>query len=135
MTLSDTTRNQIRTLRADGYTGRQVAEVIGCSSTTVLTLAPGWPGKVPNDRLREAFLESGLTAATVARRVGWMSNSRGTRADSSRVNRTLGLADDTNGRGAKSRRKMIDWETGSLIAEAIGVAPWSVLDDDLEDAA
>jgi lambda repressor-like predicted transcriptional regulator len=30
---------------------------------------------------------------------------------------------------------LIDWETGSLIAEAIGVAPWEVLDDDFEDAA
>jgi hypothetical protein len=130
--LSELQVARIKRMRADGHTAKETAEALGCSSWTVLRVAPGHPGKVPNDRLRDAFLASDRTAADVARSLGWL-DKRG-KAESSRVLRTLGLKDDVSGRGTRSRRRLIDWETGSLIAEAIGVGPWEVFDDDLEDA-
>jgi hypothetical protein len=123
---------RIKRMRADGHTQAETARALGWSPFTVRKHAPGPTGKVPNDRLREAFLASDRTAADVARSLGWNS---GHGADTSRVRRTLGLLDDINGRGDHTRRRLIDWETGSLIAEAIGVMPWEVLDDDFEDAA
>jgi hypothetical protein len=124
---------RIKRMRADGHTAKEAAEAVGCARVTAGHIAPGRPGKVPNDRLREAFLASDRTAADVARALGWDS---GHGADTSRVRRTLGLLDDIAGqRGHRSRRRLIDWETGSLIAEAIGVMPWEVLDDGVEDAA
>jgi hypothetical protein len=123
---------RIKRMRADGLPSPEVAAVVGCSDSTVRKHAPGYPGKVPNDRLREAFLASRRSAADVARALGWES---GNGADTGRVRRTLGLLDDISRTGARHRRRLIDWETGSLIAEAIGVMPWEVLDDDLEDAA
>lgn len=124
---------RIKRMRADGHKLEEIAEAVGCHPQTAGKHAPGPVGKVRNDRLREAFLESGRSAPDVARALGW-EGSRGA-ADGSRVKRTLGLLPDISRTGARNRRRLIDWETGSLIAEAIGVGPWEVLDDDLEDAA
>jgi hypothetical protein len=124
----------IRKLRADGYFCREVADVVGCSIHTVNHYAPGHIGKVPVAPLREAFLASPMTAADVARELGWWA---GRAADCSRVRRTLGLAPDisgSNGRKRISWRRLVDAETVQLIAEAIGVSPWSVLPDDEDEA-
>src|SRR4051812_28234305 len=94
----------IRELRADGYTATATAEIVGCSATTVKHYAPGRIGKVPVAPLREAFLASPLTAADVARELGWWA---GKDADVSRVRRTLGLLDDVNGAGKRSRRTLV----------------------------
>jgi hypothetical protein len=118
----------IRELRyMDGFTAQQVAEIVGRCIWTVRKYAPGWPGKVPVAPLREAFLASPMTAPDVAREVGWWL-ANGT-PDSSRVKRTLGINLETS-RGRRYRRSLVDAETVQLIAEAIGVAPWSVLPDD-----
>jgi transcriptional regulator with XRE-family HTH domain len=120
---------RIRRLRyEDGLSSGQVAAIIGCSPSTVLNHAPGRPGKVPVAPLREAFLRSGVTAASVAFTLGWME--RGKR-DGARVKRTLGILDDIN-HGHPSRRTMVDAEIVMLIADAIGVGAWEVLPD-IED--
>jgi hypothetical protein len=120
--------HQIRSLRyLDGMAARTVAELVGVSNWTVLRYAPGRPGKVPVAPLREAFGWSPLTAADVARDLGWWDSSGS--ADASRVKRTLGINLDS-AHGHRSRRTMIDAETARLIAEAIGVSPWSILPDD-----
>lgn len=128
---------RIKRMRADGHTAEATARAVGCDPRTVRAHAPGYLGKVPNDRLREAFLASGRSAADVARSLGWDS---GKGADTSRVRRTLGINRSTStpsrGQGRyHSRRRLIDWETGALIAEAIGIMPWEVLDDDREAVA
>jgi predicted transcriptional regulator len=125
--------NLIRALRADGYTANEVAEFLGCSKSTVLCYAPGRLGKVPIAPLREAFLASPATAADIARELGWWDVKRC--ADSARVKRTLGLLPDfgkpSNGNGRpRSYRTLVDAEIVALIAEAIGVAPWSVMPED-----
>jgi hypothetical protein len=123
---------RIRELRADGYTQRQVADMVGCSTSPVAKYAPGRVGKVPVAPVREAFLASGRTAVDVARRAGWMyTRSSGlTVADGSLVKRSLGLLDDSSGgTGRRSRRKVMDAEMAATLAEAIGVAPWEVIED------
>lgn len=133
---------RIRELRyGDGLSCREVAEVVGCSESTVNSHAPGQPGKVPNDRLRAAFDRSGITAAEVARRMGWTHTSTWKRAngmkgqtfdvgDSARVKRTLGIMSDISGRGIRSTRTMIDAETAGMMAEVLGLASWEVMPDD-----
>lgn len=119
---------QIRSLRhEDGMTGRELADQFGVSISTIHRLAPGQPGKVPVAPLREAFLASSVDAAEAARELGWWDH-RGA-PDSSRVKRTLGINHETS-HGRRYRRSLVDAETVQLIAEAIGVAPWSVLPDD-----
>jgi hypothetical protein len=124
--LSESQIARIREMRADGHTQEATAAAVGCHPFTVRKYAPGYPGKVPNDRLREAFLASGRSPADVARVIGW----RGTNGtpNGGRVRQTLGLNADGS-RGRRRYRRLIDWETGSLIAEAIGVMPWEVLED------
>lgn len=118
----------IHEMRADGYTAQQVAATIGCHHNTVLHHAPGRVGKVPVAPLREAFLHSPMTAADVARALGWWD---GKGADSGRVKRTLGLCDDIGGHGSPARpRTLVDAENVQRIAEAIGIAPWAVMPDD-----
>lgn len=121
---------RIRELRADGFSGRRVAELVGVCVTTVYKIAPGRVGKVPVAPTREAFLRSGLPASEVARRLGWHS---GHATDASRVLRTLGLRDTANGSGVRTRRTVADAEVVGQIAEAIGLMPWEVMPD--EDAA
>lgn len=125
MTTTDVAR--IRELRyMDGLSGPAVAKIVGCSTSTVRKYAPGQPGKVPNDKLRAAFVASGLSASEVARRVGWWAGS----ADGARVKRALGLLPTTNGRGRRQIRRLIDAEMAGMLAEAIGVEPWEVMPDD-----
>jgi len=125
--LPDHTIARIRSLRyQDGYTCRQVAAMIGCSESTINKIAPGRPGKVPVAPLREAFLASPVTAPEVARSLGWWLYGS---ADGSRVKRTLGINLETT-HGRRIRRTLADAEVVQLIAEAIGVAPWSVMPDD-----
>jgi AraC-like DNA-binding protein len=125
----------IRELRADGYTLAQVASVVGCSDHRVQHYAPGKIGKVPVGPLREAFLASPMTAADVARELGWWChNNKGEVPDSSRVKRTLGLIEQTSidrfGRRHRSRRTLVDAETVQRIADIIGIAWWTVMPDD-----
>lgn len=121
---------RIRELRyQDGLSCERVASSIGCSAMAVHYHAPGWPGKVDNAKLRAAFLASGLTASEVARRVGWWNGHTG---DGQRVKRTLGLSDDWGGHHphrTRTRRRLIDAETAGVLAEAIGVMPWEVIDE------
>lgn len=123
MTKAD--RQHILRLRyRDGFTQAEVARITGRNRETVRLIAPGRVGKIDNARLREAFAQSGLTAAEVARRLGWRA---GTSWDGSRVNRWLGVTLDRSGtRKARSYRRLIDAETAGLIAEAIGVEPWEI---------
>jgi hypothetical protein len=121
--------HEILTLRhQDGLSARRVAVMLGISQWTVLRYAPGRPGKVPVAPLREAFLASPLTAAHVARQLGWWDHKGS--GDATRVKHTLGLLDDVNGHGIRSRRTMVDAETVMQMAEAIGVSPWAVLPEE-----
>ena len=83
--------------------------------------------KVANKPLREAFLASNLTAADVARRMGWFSRGYG---DTSRVRRKLGLRPETSsGRNEKygpRHRHHIDVEHAEALGEILGVAPWEL---------
>lgn len=118
----------IRELRyLDGLTSRATARQLGIGQDTVLRYAPGWPGKIPNDRVRELFLTSGVSITDVARTLGWTYRCPlyGERLDGYRVKRTLGIVPD------KGRlRSMIDVETAGLIAEACGFEAWQAMPDD-----
>jgi hypothetical protein len=129
------TVKRIRELRyLDGLSCPAVSRIVGVGVGTVNNIAPGKPGKVPNHLVREAFLSSNMTATQVAWSLGWMSGRE--KADGSRVKRALGLSPDVSGStGRKSFRRMIDAEQAELIAEACGVAGWSVLPDEQELAA
>jgi hypothetical protein len=122
----------IRELRyMDGLSMSRVSKITGRDRSTIQRYAPGWPGKIDNTRLRDAFIASGLDAAEVARRVGWILLRGGREdADTSRVRRSLGLLQETGisrtGKRSRFMRTRIDAENAALIAEAIGVAPWSV---------
>jgi DNA-binding transcriptional regulator YiaG len=130
--LNATEKARVRELRyMDGLSSPAVASLFGCSYETVRKIAPGWPGKIDNTRLRDAFIASGVDAAEVARRVGWVLLRGGREdADTSRVRRSLGLLLETGisrtGKRSRFMRTRIDAENAALIAEAIGVAPWSV---------
>lgn len=125
---------RIRKLRyRDGLMQREVAEIIGCDVKTVWRYAPGHIGKIPNDKVRAAFEASRLTAAQVARRMGWMCAPG--KADGARVKRALGILPDSYGPGIRSTRRLIDAETAGLLAEAIGVMAWEVMPDDEQEAA
>ncbi len=123
------TASQIQSIRElryeDGLTCLAVARLTSFHVTTIQRHAPGRPGKINNAKLREAFLASGLTAGQVARRMGWEhSKSRG--PDTPRIKRTLGLLDEVNGRKFRSTRTLIDAETATLLADAIGIAPGEI---------
>jgi hypothetical protein len=122
---SSTDTARIRELRyMDGLSCPQVAILMGCHEETVRRIAPGYPGKIDNTRLREAFLASGCTAHEVALQLGWYA---GKKPDGTTVKRTLGLVETIGGhRRYRQYRCLIDAETAALIADAIGVAPWSV---------
>lgn len=124
-----------------GLSGPAVAEMFGICPSTVRNYAPGRIGKIDNAKLREAFEASGMTAGDVARALGWTyvrttGPKEGRRvADCTRIRRALGLQDDI-AHGCRGRRVLIDAETAGLIAEAIGVAPWSVgCDEDMAHLA
>ena len=127
---------QIRKLRYEEcMTSTQVSAILGVNASTVLNHAPGVFGKVPNAPVRKVFEESGRSAASVAQEIGWTSVRCGVRGqgirggDSSRLLRTLGLRLEQHGR-QKGYRQMIDAEVAMNIAEACGVAGWSVLPED-----
>ncbi len=83
--------------------------------------------KVANKPLREAFLASNLTAADVARRMGW---DCGHGADTSRVRRKLGILPETatgrNERYGPRHSHHIDVEHAEALGEILGVAPWEL---------
>lgn len=93
---------------------------------------------VPNDRLREAFLESGLTAQEVARRCGWFYTHRagyvrrdGTRKqrtspNGTEVRRVLGLKANGNYKGTQYVCKSLRYETALEIARALELDPVDV---------
>lgn len=132
---------RIRELRyVDGLSCPAVGEMLGLSPHVVQKAAPGYPGKIDNAKLREAFERSGVSATWVAREIGWLAlqgkwNPDRTKrwqwysGDGSRVRRTLGLTDGTTikqGRTFRYRQTRIDAESAARIAEVIGVAPWAV---------
>jgi hypothetical protein len=120
---------RMRKLRyQDGLSSPKTAEIIGCSPSAVRRYAPGRPGKVPNDKLRAAFLASGHSAAEVARRLGWTYARTWQRANGTRV-------PYTGADGARVKHAL-GAETADLMAEAIGVMPWEVMpDEDDREAA
>ena len=121
---------RIRELRyADGLTNQRIADMFDLHESTVRRHARGRPGKAPVAPLREAFLASAVTAADVARSLGWWASDK---VDTSRVKRTLGIYPDKT-RGCVFYRTFTDVETIQRIADAIGISPWSVLPD--EDVA
>ena len=96
--------------------------------------------KVPNDKIRAIFEASPMSAADVARGMGWeCSNNTGrsrmrgkpgtTIADSSRVKRTLGLVPDIGRKGHRTARERIDPNTAGQLAEAMGHGQWEALPD------
>jgi len=111
---------RVRELRyTDGLTMEATAMIVGCHTSTVKRHAPGHPGKIPNDRLREAFLASGRSACEVALAIGWTYLKAGrVTGDGSRLRRALGVR--------WSSQRLIDAEAASQIAEAIGVGPWEI---------
>lgn len=133
---ADTIAN-IRELRyVDGLTREQIRERTGVGRHVSRKYAPGsYPGKVSNELVREAFLASGRTATSVAQEIGWLSPCKqrnGTfneGGDGSRLLRALGLRMEW-GSGKKRYRRMLDAEIAETIAEACGVAGWSVLPDE-----
>jgi hypothetical protein len=103
----------------------------------VRRIAPGRPGKISNEPIRRIFEEEsqrGLTAADVARSMGWWVSyknpkarqSKGPYADVARVRRALGIQADNAGI-RQSKRRMIDAEMAGLLAEAMGYAAWEAL--------
>ena len=97
--------------------------------------------KIPNDKIRAIFEASPMSAADVARGMGWecsnnigrsrMRGTPGTKiADSSRVKRTLGLVPDVSGRGHRTIRELIDPNTAGRLAEAMGHGQWEAMPDD-----
>ena len=132
---------QIRDLRyIDGLTCPEVALSLGVNVHTVRHLAPGRPGKVPNDLTRAIFQSSGLTACSVARKMGWMCrDGRGhMKGDGSRLRRTLGLIVESGGshpNRTRSFRRLIDAEVAGLIAEACGHHSWEAIPDESAVAA
>lgn len=125
-------REAIRELRyMDGLSAPQVRRITGRCTATIHSIAPGKPGKVPNERLREAFLASPLSVGEVALSIGWVTQRHGRMSgDTSRLRRTLGLLPESkrgrNGLPCRYMRSNVDAEIVGLIAEAIGVAPWEV---------
>lgn len=78
--------------------------------------------KVDNAPLRQAFVDSGLTATEVAERCGWLQRGN---ADTSRVKRVLGiLPESSNGR--RYHRREVGSDTAALVAGALGLDPWEV---------
>lgn len=141
--LSADTIANIRELRyVDGLTRPQIRELTGIDLRTCAKYAPGrYVGKVPNDLVRQVFVDSGRAASAVAADIGW--HSSGVRSnghprrggDASRLLRTLGLRIEVSRRGARTFRRMIDAEVAQNIAEACGVAGWAVIPDEAEAAA
>jgi transcriptional regulator with XRE-family HTH domain len=137
------TIERVRSLRyEDGLTRPQIAELTGVGVSACRLYAPGaYIGKVSNAPVRQAFLDSGMTAAAVAQDIGWLSPQRQRngvvrmRGDSSRLLRALGLRLENHRWGKKGYRQMLDAEHASMIAEACGVAGWSVLGDEDSVAA
>lgn len=77
---------------------------------------------VENDKLRKAFLDSGLSASEVARRIGWYSS----RPDASRVLRRLGVNPTKRGGQRATNSTHIQSDAAALITEALGLDPVDV---------
>lgn len=73
--------------------------------------------RIPVDALREAFDRSGKSASSVAREMGWI------RGDSSRLLRSLGINEYTNGAGRVHRNTTVDLEEALRIADILGLDP------------
>jgi hypothetical protein len=140
MILSDTQIAEVRDLRyGDGLSCREVAARYGVSITTIQTVAPGRPGKVPVAPVRAIFEASGRTAASVAAEIGWVSpqaqrnGPKRLLGDSSRLRRRLGITPEAWGHGTERKTgyaTLMDAEAASLIAEACGQPAWTVMPDE-----
>lgn len=73
--------------------------------------------------LREAFIDSGLSAREVAERMGWETKPR---PDGERVKQNLGLTKERQKTGPRNYRKRTEYERALQLARAIGVDPHDV---------
>lgn len=121
----------------DGLTSPETAKRVGCNESTVAYYAPGRPGCVSNQLVREAFLASGHSAVEVALELGWTYRKGKTiYGDGSRLRRALGLypvvkkSYEETERGSVDTSHhycyRIDAEIVARIAEVIGLEPWEV---------
>lgn len=78
---------------------------------------------VSNDRLRRAFVDSGRSAASVARRAGYvkLTGPDAGQGDSSAVTKALGLSRNTWG-----VQRAVTWEKGARICRALDLDPVDV---------
>jgi transcriptional regulator with XRE-family HTH domain len=84
--------------------------------------------RIPLEPLQEAFKESGLSLSEVCYRMGWMKRSAGrTLADTSRLQRALGLRVESNSRTGNLHAH-IGIDRALRIAEALDLDP-SVVDE------
>lgn len=106
--------------------GRMLPETIECFRRC----GPGWLGRcrdcgpssdfVPTRLVREAFERSGLSAAKLAERMGWLWGGRG---DSPRVKRALGLIPQRSGNGEQARARTMRYRRAVEMITAMGLDP------------
>lgn len=74
---------------------------------------------VPVETLQQMLQDSGLSKSEAARRLGWVVE----KADTSRLNRQLGLAKHNNGSGQLVYGATVKYERAAEICEAWGLEP------------
>lgn len=118
----------VKRLRYDlGYTISETAELVGRDRRTIGRIAPGRTGVIDNERLRDAFLASDMTASKLARVLGWGFDRDDSywAPDSSRVKRVLGINDESS-RGRRWKREMMSASMAVEMCEALGIPPEDV---------
>lgn len=84
---------------------------------------------VENDWLRDAFLDSDMTASTVARALGWEVPRRAsTRPDASRVRHALGLTPNRSNGGYVAYQRRVHLTLANRIADVLGIAHYDAGD-------
>ncbi len=81
--------------------------------------------EVPTEPLRERFLEleaKGLTAAKVARTMGWL-DGRNDMGDGSRVKKALGILITQQKDGNVGHRQYVKYDTAVLLVKGMGLDP------------
>lgn len=94
-----------------------------------LTLRINNKDQVPTNELQRVFANTGLTAAQVARNLGWMQNpaqsnaSCAPQAEGSRVKRWLGLLPYRNGNREWVYRRVIDADRAAILVLGMDLDP------------